>query len=177
MGRQSTSIVNALYLTDSMGQLMKTEFNAYVWWDLRNGSDTGGDFDPTLYGWRTYGDYGLINGASTRHPPFYAEKLLQSFVRPGDTVLNASSDSTWLAAYAARKASGALGLLVINKTPTNVLAAQIAMTNFVPTAAATVRSFGLAQDEATRTNGPAASKDIATNTLSGAAAVSTNSFP
>jgi hypothetical protein len=177
MGRQSTSIVNALYLADSMSQLMKTEFNAYVWWDLRNGTDTSGVFDATLYGWRTYGDYGLINGASTRHPTFYAEKLLQSFVRSGDTILNASSDSLWLSAYAARKASGALGLLVINKTPTNVMTAQIAMTNFAPNAVATVRSFGLLQDEATRTNGPAASKDIATNSLSGAAAVFTNSFP
>src|SRR3954470_12748865 len=119
MGRQSTSIVNALYLTDSMGQLMKTEFNAYVWWDLRNGSDTQGDFDPTLYGWRTYGDYGVLSTANVRHPTFYAGKLLQYFVAGGDTVLNASSDSLLLSTYAVRKASGAMSLLVINKTPTN----------------------------------------------------------
>ena len=39
-GRQSTSLVNGLYYADSLGQLMQTEFNAFVWWDLRNGTDT-----------------------------------------------------------------------------------------------------------------------------------------
>jgi hypothetical protein len=54
-GRQSTSLVNGLYYADSLGQIMQTEFNAFVWWDLRNGTDTSGWFDDTLYGWRTYG--------------------------------------------------------------------------------------------------------------------------
>ena len=61
-GRQSTSLVNGLYYADSLGQLMQTEFNAFVWWDLRNGTDTDGWFDGTLYGWRTYGDLGMVNG-------------------------------------------------------------------------------------------------------------------
>src|SRR5262249_24857339 len=75
MGRQSTSIVNALYLADSLSHLMKTEFNAYLWWDLHNGADTGGDFDPTLYGWRNNGDYGLFNESNLRSPTFYAENF------------------------------------------------------------------------------------------------------
>ena len=33
MGRQSTSLINALYLADSTCQLMKTEFRAYLWFD------------------------------------------------------------------------------------------------------------------------------------------------
>lgn len=177
MGQQSTSIVNALYLADSAGQLMKTEFNSYVWWDLYNGTTTDGAFDATLYGWRTYGDYGLLSSSNARHPIFYAEKLLQSFVRAGDTILKASSDYLLLSAYAARKADGALALFVINKTPTNVFNAQIALTNFVPWSVATVRSFGLQQDEATRTNSiVSGAKDIATNTAP-SAPVFTNSFP
>lgn len=113
-GRQSTSIVNALYVADSLGQLMRTEFNSLFWWDLRNGPDSGGDFDSSLYGWRTSGDLGFIDGPSAPYPTFYADKLLQSFVRPGDTVLNASSDYINLSAYGTRKADGALTLLVIN---------------------------------------------------------------
>ena len=93
MGRQSTSLVNALYLADSTCELMKTEFNSYVWWDLHNSADTSGDFDPTLYGWRSNGDYGILSGANSAYPTFYAEKLLQYFARPGDSVLsNATSD-------------------------------------------------------------------------------------
>ena len=49
-GKQSTSIVNGLYLADSLAQLMKTEFDGFIWWDLRNGQDTNGDFSSTLYG-------------------------------------------------------------------------------------------------------------------------------
>jgi hypothetical protein len=176
MGEQSTSIVNALYLADSAGQMMKTEFNAYVWWDLYNGTTTDGAFDSTLYGWRTYGDYGLLNTSNARHPTFYAEKLLQSFVRAGDTILNASSDYLLLSAYAARKADGALAMLVINKAPTNVFSAQISLTNFVPWSSATVRSYGIAQDEATRTNAAASAQDILTNTAP-SATIFTNSFP
>jgi hypothetical protein len=177
MGRQSTSIVNALYLADSASRLMQTEFNAYLWWDLRNGPDTNGTFDPTLYGWRTNGDYGLLSEASVPYPTFYAEKLLQYFVRPGDTVLGATSDYMLLSAYAARKANGALALLVINKDATINFNAQISLSNFVPASTATVRTYGIAQDEAVRTNNlvPGA-QDIATNSLS-VGAVFTNSFP
>ena len=41
-GKQSTSLVNGLYYADSLGQLMQTEFNSLIWWDLRNGTDTSG---------------------------------------------------------------------------------------------------------------------------------------
>jgi hypothetical protein len=144
---------------------------------LRNGSDTQGDFDPTLYGWRNNGDYGLLSGSSARHPDFYAEKLLQFFVRPGDTVLGATSDYLLLSAYAARKANGALAVLVINKDLTTSFNARIALANFAPFPTADVRSFGIQQDEATRTNNPTpGSQDIATNSAS-VAAIFTNSFP
>ena len=59
MGRQSTSLVNALYLADSTSALMKTEFRSYIWWDLHDGYETDGNFDPTIYGWRPNGDYGI----------------------------------------------------------------------------------------------------------------------
>ena len=181
LGRQLTSIVNGLYLADSMAQLMKTEFNAYTWWDLRNGQGNNGSFDPTLYGWRTYGDEGIINAngnpGTNCYPVFYGFKMLQYYVRPGDTVLNATSDYLLLSAYAARKADGALALLVINKDATTNFNAQISLSNFVPLSTATVRSYGIAQDDAVRTNNPApGAQDIATNIVP-AGAVFTNSFP
>jgi hypothetical protein len=177
-GRQSTSIVNGLYLADSLAQLEKTEFNSFIWWDLRNGQDTSGDFDPSLYGWRTYGDLGIIGNANTRYPTFFTFKLMQYFARPGDSVLNATSDYSLLSTYAARKADGALALLVINKSSVTNLNAQITLTNFSPWSTATARSFGIAQDEATRTNSiiPGA-QDIATNSFAGAGTNFTASFP
>jgi len=169
-GRQSVSLVNGLYYAESLGQLMKTEFNSFIWWDFRNGSDANGSTDPTLYGWRTTGDLGMVGGLNTRYPAFYAAKLMQSFARPGDSILNASSDYLLLSAYAARRASGAISLLVANRDTVTNLNTQITLNGFVPSPVATLRSYGIPQDEATRTNGPAAAKDIATNSFANAAA-------
>jgi alpha-N-arabinofuranosidase len=178
-GRQSTSIVNGLYLADSLAQLMKTEFNSYVWWDLRNGQDTGGDFDASLYGWRSYGDLGIVGNLNTCYPTFYTYKLMQFFARPGDTVLNSSSDySTLLPVYSTRKADGSLAVLVINKDNATTYSTQLALTNFISWTNATVRSFGIVQDEATRTNSiiPGA-QDIATNNLAITSTNFTTTFP
>ena len=176
-GKQSTSIVNGLYLADSLAQLMKTEINGFIWWDLRNGQDTGGDFSASLYGWRTYGDLGVIGNANTYYPTFYTFKLMQYFARPGDTVLNATSDYFLLSSYAARKADGALAVLMINKDDATTLATQISLTNFFPWSTASLRVYGINQDEATRTNGPAAAQDIATNSLTGVTTNFTTTVP
>ena len=176
-GEQSTSLVDGLYYADSFAQLLKTEFNGFVWWDFRNGSDPYGYFGPSVYGWLTYGDLGMVTDLNTRHPTFYAAKLMQWFARPGDKLLNASSDYGWLTAYAARRSSGAVTLLVLNKSLTTSLNSQIAVNGFTPFAATTVRSFGVANDEATRTNGPAAAKDITTNNLAIAGASFGYNFP
>ena len=176
-GRQSTSLVNGLYYADSLGHLMQTEFNAFVWWDLRNGTDTSGCFDDTLYGWRTYGDLGMVNGLNTRLPTFYAAKLMQFFAQPGDTLLSATSDYALLAAYAARQASGALSLLVLNKDTTTSFTAQVGLTGFVPDAVSTLRSYGIPQDEAARTNAPTQAQDIAMTNFLAASAGFGYSFP
>ena len=102
---------------------------------------------------------------------------MQYFARPGDMVLKTTNDYSLLASYAARKANGALALLVINKHSSSNLNAQITVTNFFPWSTATVRSFGIAQDEATRTNGPAAAQDITTNLFVGASTNFMTAFP
>ena len=56
-GKQSTSLVTGLFMADSVAQLMHTEFNGLMWWDLRNGQATVPN-NAYLFGWRTYGDYG-----------------------------------------------------------------------------------------------------------------------
>ncbi len=176
-GVQSTSLVNGLYYADNLGRLTQTEFNSYVWWDLRNGTDTAGSFDPTLYGWRSYGDLGMINGLNTKHPTFYAAKLMQYFAQPGDTILGATSDYLLLSVYAARRASGAVSLLVLNKDTATSFNAQVALAGFTPNLLAGLRSYGLAQDQAARTNGPASAQDIATNNFGAAGSTFSYNFP
>jgi alpha-L-arabinofuranosidase len=168
MGRQSTSLINGLYLADSTCQLMKTEFRSYLWWVMHDGGETAGDFDPTLYGWRQEGGYGILDNSNNPFPTYYAEKLLQYFARPGDSVLNGASDNLLLSAYAVRRTNGALAMLVINKDMTNNLNAQIALTNFAPSSTATIQSYGIPQDQAAEDNAAASLQDLATTTFASA---------
>jgi hypothetical protein len=169
-GKQTTSIVNGLYLADSTGNLLQTEFNSLVWWDTRNGQDTGNNNSSLLYGWREYGDYGVVSTNSELsndlYPTYYVMKLLSHFARGGDTVVSATSDNTLLAAFAAKRGDGSLSLLVINKSPTSSITANISLAGFTPQATATTYTYGIPQDDAAETG--IGSPDLATSSLTNA---------
>jgi alpha-N-arabinofuranosidase len=175
MGKQATSLVNALYLADSFGQIAQTEFNSWLWYNLRNSQETNNNNRPTLYGWRPYGDFGIMSGNDTRYPTFYTFKLLKYFARAGDRIVRATSDNKLLSAYAARRADGTMSLLVINKSPGATLKAALSIAGFQPESGATIYSYGIPQDEAARTG--AGSQDIAQTASSGAAAEFSREFP
>ena len=171
-GKQTTSLVNGLYYADSIGNILQTEFNALVWWDLRNSQENVNNNDATLYGWRNYGDYGILSsvsgfGSATAYDPYptyYAFKLLSYFARGGDTVISAASNNTLLTLFAVKRTNGALSLLVINKDPTNTLGANIALTGFTPGSSATTYTYGKPQDTAAQLG--SGSTNIATGSMS-----------
>jgi hypothetical protein len=167
-GKQSTSLVNGLFLADSLGNLMKTEFNSLVWWDLRNGQSTSANNSPSLYGWRQYGDYGIVNaadpaGPADRYPTFYVYKLLTHFARGGETVLEATSDYPGLGVYAVRKHNGAVHVLLLNKHPSATLNASVTINGQPLGHDVTVLSYGIPQDDAARTG--TGSADVQTTTV------------
>ncbi len=145
-GKQTTSLVNGLFLADSTGNILQTEFNSLVWWDLHNGQETGNNNSAALYGWRNYGDYGILAGDNQPYPTYYVMKLLAHFARGGDTVVAAASNNTLLSLFAAKRGDGSLSLLVINKDPVNDLSANIALTGFTPGSTATTYTYGKPQD-------------------------------
>lgn len=166
--RQRTSLVGGLFFADSIGQILQTEFNARLWWDLRNGRSAISSSDPALYGWRNYYDEGVVSGnaePTNRYPGFFCAKLMKFFARGGDRVVTATSDYPLLAVYAVRRTNGSLSLLCINKSASTPLPASIAITGYRPATNATVYSYGIAQDEAARTNAAATMLDIATNSF------------
>jgi hypothetical protein len=157
-GKQTTSLVNALFYADSVGAVLQTEFNSLVWWALRNGpQDKTHNNTASLYGWRNYGDYGIIapgnateTAVSAPYPVYYMMKLVSHFARGGDQVVQASTSSTDLTAYAAKRADGSLTLLVVNKSRTDSIPADFTVSGFTPAAHAALRSYGIPQDEAVR---------------------------
>jgi alpha-L-arabinofuranosidase len=185
--RQRVSLVGGLFWADSIGQILQTEFNARLWWDLRNGQGGMINSDNALYGWRTgwftnvalltntvqfYYDEGIVAGlgaeATNRYPAFYCGKLMKYFARGGDTVITATNDYQLLSAYAVRRTNGCLTLLVINKSSSSSLNAAVSLAGYVPAANATVYSYGIPQDDAARTG--SGSPDIAQTGFAGAGA-------
>jgi hypothetical protein len=174
-GKQTTSLVNGLFMADSLAQLMQTEFNGLFWWNLRNGgTSTTGNNSSSLYGWRLYGDYGVLEGTNF-FPTYYTAKLMSHFVRPGDTVLTATSDYSLLSAYAVRRLDGSLTMLVINKDPVNSSTGQVAVAGFTPAAGATVCFYGIPQDNAAETG--TGSPDVAQTNFPAAGTNFNYTFP
>ncbi len=171
-GKQTTSLVGGLFLADSLGNIMKTEFNSCFWWDLRNDQEIN-NASPSLYGWRPYGDYGLVNyadpaGPADRYPTFYVQKLLTHYARGGETVIDATSDYNGLGIYAVRDhQTKTLNLLVINKHPVAALNTSVTIAGFSVGHSAEVFTYGIPQDDAARTGIGSADVAQSTATLAG----------
>jgi hypothetical protein len=167
-GKQTTSLVNGLYMADSVCNLMQTELNSLVWWDLHNGQLTGNNNAASLYGWRQYGDYGIESPMHDPYPTYYVMKLMSNFARGGDRVVKATSDTPFLAAYSALRANGTLSVLLINKSPNLTYTVNFTINGYSPIPAAKVYTYGIAQDTAAQTG--TGSPDVAVNGISNAAA-------
>ncbi|MGD0744861.1 MAG: hypothetical protein ABSA45_06870 [Verrucomicrobiota bacterium] len=171
-GKQSVSLVNALYYADSIGQIMQTEINSRVWWQWHDGgpSYNNGDLSTSLYGWRIYGAFGMndyLNGLqmTNRYPPYFAAKMVSRFIRGGDKVVKAVSDNPLVSAYSALRTNGSLTLMAINKSSNTTCTANIMLANYLPGGTATVYSYGMTQDNAAQA-GNNSTCDIATNSYS-----------
>ena len=176
-GKQSTSLVDGLYLAETVGSLAATEFNNCLWWDLRNGSLAGDNNSSSLYGYRQFGDYGLVASGdrsdtplNTPYPTFRAFELLAQWAAGGDRTVAAASNYAMLTVHAALRANGDLCLLVVNKSPTEALSATVGLSNFVPGAStATVYQFGTTED--------ANNADLTTSTIAGVGTTFAATFP
>jgi alpha-N-arabinofuranosidase len=179
-GKQTTSLVNGLFLADSICAAMNTEFNSVVWWDLRNGQDSGNNNSSSLYGWRQYGDYGITDsvdpaGPADTYPTFYVDRLLQHFARGGDQLVNSTSDYALLSVCAAQRTAGGLTLLVVNKSPSNAFSTNITVTGASPGSTGTLYSYGIPQDNAAKTG--VGSADIASSPITGLSTNFSYNFP
>ena len=176
-GKQSVSLVDGLFAAEMLAGLAGTEFNACQWWDLRNGDTEGTNDSSALYGWRSFGDYGLVasgdrsdTALNTPYPSYRAAELLTHWANVGDRIVSASSNYALLTIHAAERANGDLCLLIINKDPANSVTAQFTLSGFVPGAStATVYQYGKSND--------LNNADFSTGTLSGVSGSFSGTFP
>jgi hypothetical protein len=186
-GKQTTSLVNGLWLADTLGALLETPYSGADVWDLRNNYQSGGNDSSSLYGWRQEGDYGLIgspdgsppaSGTYVPYPTYFAEQLASKIIQAGGDVVNASSSDPNLTTYAVVEPNGQLDLLVINKSPTSALTGNFQLANYQPASSATVWQYGEAQDTAQSqsSTGASALANFTTN-LSVSGSTFSYSFP
>jgi hypothetical protein len=96
------------------------------------------------------------------------------FAADGDMVVSATSDYELLSVYSVKRTNGALTLLVINKSSSSNLTANINLSGYLPYTNATVYSYGIPQDDAARIG--VGSPDIAQTNITGIQSSFTASF-
>lgn len=132
-GKQTTSLVNALYLAENYLTWLENGVTSVDWWDVHNSELTGTNDDPSLFGTTNYGDYGLLSVGNTDEPPantpfpdYYGLQIVSKVVGPFDRIVAASSDHDLVQAYAVRKWDGSVAVLLINTDPSTTYSVSIA---------------------------------------------------
>ncbi len=157
-GKQLTSLVNGLFIANSIGSLMTSGYQGAWVFDLRDYWVTFYSQSESLYGWREGGDWGLLGDPRIDTPPatapyapypsYFAMQLASKIIQSGGEVVSASSNDTDLDTYAVLEPSGHLDLLVINTNPAADLTEQFDFSGFQPGGAAQVWQYGKVQDAA-----------------------------
>jgi hypothetical protein len=101
-----TRAVNALFIADSLGQMMQNGYAAAAQWDLANGGAPNGT------------DYGLMqdDAGFTRNPQYYAFPLWARFGATLLPVSSSASAATELSVYAGRVSPLSVTVMAVNKT-------------------------------------------------------------
>lgn len=152
-GKQSVSLVNALFLDDDYMTWLENGAANVDWFALHNYISTGGNNSSTLYGNTAYGDYGLLSDGSssggiseppadTPFAPYYGYQMLSYLGKPGDTMLSSSSNNSLVAVHAVKQADGNLALMILNKDPNNSYNVNVSLSGYTPSGSATVYSYG-----------------------------------
>jgi hypothetical protein len=105
-GKQTTSITQALYAGQVLGELAKDGVARATWWIGYGGCDSqtqGGDFDSSLYGWQNFGGYMVFSDGTLQEscsttnvptgtllPTARAYQVASHFIRDGEHIVTTS---------------------------------------------------------------------------------------
>jgi len=157
-GKQTLSVVNALYLEQDYLTWLENGVQNVDWWQIHNGIVTSGDNGSSLYGSASYGDYGVLSdgscgttpaGTQICEPPadtpfaaYYGLQLLSRFIQPGDVLVSANSSQSLVQTYAVRTPGGRLRVMVVNDDPANSYGVTLSAPGYSVAAGAPVLFYG-----------------------------------
>lgn len=145
-GKQSTSITQALYAGQVLGEMMNDGVSRGTWWigfGGCNDASDGGNFSSSLYGWQNFGGYMIFSDGTPEYgcydatppvaegtllPTARAFQLFSAVAVNGESVLSpvVTGDTADVRAYAATH-SGGTALVLFNLNETASEAVQIAL--------------------------------------------------
>jgi hypothetical protein len=183
-GKQSTSITQALFAGQVLGEMMNDGVSRSTWWIGFGGcsDSTSGNFSSSLYGWQNFGGYMVFSDgtpeygcesatavpAGTLLPTARAYQLFSKVAVDGENVLAATvtGDTTDVRAYAATNHGGtALVLFNLNETASESVA--VALSGQQASSGVTVETYSKAIYDQSKTNvwAPPATVDLGAQSL------------
>lgn len=121
--KQMVSFINGMHASLVLGELIKNKYEMASRWDLANGWAEGND-----HGLFSYGDEPGVAKYAPR-PAFYYLYYFQKYF--GDVMVEATTTSSNLVAYASQFSSGEAGIVLINKNNFEQVV-EVTLKNFKP---------------------------------------------
>ena len=161
-GKQTTSLVDALFLADQLLTWFENGVANVDWWALHNGPFDG-NIDPALYGNYNFGDYGILSAggttsggaveppANTPFPAYFGFQMLSYLGHhEQDAMLETASSNPLVTVHAVRQRDGAISLMVINKDPSVRYDLNVALKGAASHGWASVYRYGMNSASITR---------------------------
>ena len=121
--KQQVSFINGMHASLVLGELIKNKYEVGVRWDLANGWADGND-----HGLFSFGDEPGVARYAPR-PAFYYLYYFQKYF--GDIMVEATTNSSNLVAYASQFSSGEAGIVLVNKNNFDQVV-ELNLKNFKP---------------------------------------------
>jgi hypothetical protein len=154
-GKQTTSLVNALFLADQVTTWLEHGVTNVDWWAIHN-SPFDGNVDASLYGGYGFGDYGILSAGmttssgvveppvNTPFPTYYGLQMVSRlYQREGGTMLDASSSTDLVSVHAVRQGDGSVNVMLINKDPGVTYRVKVSLPGACLRGIATVSTYGM----------------------------------
>jgi hypothetical protein len=154
-GKQTTSLVDALFLTDQVMTWLENGVANVDWWAIHN-SPVDGNIDPSLYGSYAFGDYGILsrgltsdNGAveppaNTPFTTYYGLQMLSYLGHHArDTMLSSTSSTPLVSVHAVKQTNGKVNVMLINKDPSVAYTVTVSLSGTLVHGRAHVFAYGI----------------------------------
>jgi hypothetical protein len=157
-GKQTSSITQALYAGQVLGEMMNAGVARATWWLGYGGcaDASSGNFSSALYGWQNFGGYMVLSDGTPEYgcsgatatalgtllPTARTFQLFSTVAKTGQHALSVSlgGTSTNLRAYALTQSTG-VALVLFNVSETVSLPVSVALTGVSSSSAVTVETY------------------------------------